>query len=433
LDNLTNRPHIVVLGGVWPHIGANREAANVVSHQLLHQLAESNRFRITFQFLNWTAADIPERAQQELDELATQGVSFAQPIILGHSQKTMTQRLASSGWRLALGDFAALTTGAKHRPFVAAALNRLAPDLLLTIWSELAQNLVGPLPNRKIAYAGNPDYKVFTANRNLRALEGPPTLAAHAKDRLIEMVVRRSHIAVMRGFDQVLNIALNDADDYRDLGITADYIQNTWPTAVHPDWRTLRDRDEQEHPLRIVGNVGNLSATGNSFGLLTIAKDILPRLKSRLGENKFEIHLFGASTPKPAIAKLLNDPHIRVRGFVDDLDTEIMRAPIFLVANNHHAFKVTHTRYLHAWSLGACCIGFEDSRQSMPEIEHNNNALLASDLDGIVAEIARAADDRVLRRRLGDGGIATLKRHFSPARVAERLIQQIDKVLAPIS
>jgi len=417
-------PHLVAVSGVWPHTAGNREAANVVCHQILHHLAKAGALRLTFQYINWAVDDVPAAGRKELDDLAALGVTFA-PAIALHKPTPLFERLRAAGfvpWGQNVSDW---VPGAEHRPVVAERLSQLAPDVLLTIWSEVAQNLIGPLPFTKVAYAGNPDYKVFSANRELAALEKSQKLTDLVRAGLISTVVKRAHAAAMRGYDRVLNVAHNDAMEYRSLGIRADYIQNMWPSPVREDWSALRDAQEIEKPLRIVGNVGNLSATGNSFGLLTIARDLVPRLKERLGSNSFEVHLFGGGSPRPAVAQLLADPHIRVRGFVDDLDAEIMAAPVFLVANNHHRFKVGHTRFLHAWSLGACCVGFADSRLAMPELKNGVNVLLREDVTGVVDAIALAAADRGLRRRLGAEGVATLKKYYAPATVVARLQHEI--------
>lgn len=421
---MPEHPHVVVVSGVWPHIAGNREAANVVCQQILHHLTKSGVLRLTFQYMNWKVDDAPAAGRAELDALAAAGVTFAPPLALGKPTPLFDRLKAARfmPWRQSVSDW---VPGVEHRPAVAARLSQLAPDVVLTIWSEVAQNLIGPLPFRKVAYAGNPDYKVFAAYRELAALERSPTLSERLRAAIVSEVVKRAHVAAMRGYDRVLNVARNDAEEYRSLGIPADYIQNMWPSPVREDWSALRDAQEIAKPLRIVGNVGNLSATGNSFGLITIARDLVPRLKERLGANTFEVHLFGGGSPRPAVARLLADPHIRVRGFVDDLDAEIMAAPIFLVANNHHKFKVGHTRFLHAWSLGACCVGFSDSRLAMPELENGANVLLADDASGVVETIVRAAADRGLRRRLGAEGVATLKKYYEPAAVVERLHREI--------
>lgn len=426
---MASQHRVVVVGGTWPYKEGNRQAANVITHQILYHLAREKRFALAYQYVGWEQEKVPSQGKKDLDDLIAQGVDILPPLLLGKPTR-LSRRLAPAIPALLSGRFDVLAMEAKWRPALASALDRLAPDLALIVWSEVAQNLVGPLKYRKIAYAGNPDHKVLAAIQELRRSLGTMGISGRFKARLTQEAVRRSHLAIMRGFDRVLDVAANDAEDYRAAGVKADYIQNMWPMDLRHDWETERDVREVERPLRIVGNVGLLSATGNTFGLLTIANEILPRLKARLGTGNFEIHLFGGGSVRPEIAPLLRDPHLQFRGFVPDLDSEILAAPIFLVANNHHRFKVGHTRFLHAWSLGACCVAFKDSRDAMPEIQNERNALLAEDADDIVSQIARAASDRGLRRRMGRQGVATLADVFSPARVVARISSEILAVLA---
>ena len=425
-----SKARVLVVGGAWPYRRGNRQAANVIANQILLQLADMNEYELGFMYVGWREEIVPASGEQNLAELRSKGVRFEEPLILGTSKRRMLSKIGALMRAVALREWHTLALGAEYRAAAESRIRTYEPDIVVTVWSEIAQNLVGPIHVPKIAYAGNPDHKVFEANQDLRGRLGTLDLVTRVKAAVIGPVVRASHLSVMRGFDRVLDVAANDAAEYQEAAVRADYIQNMWPSDVFAEWESFRDRAEVASPVRIVGNVGQLSATGNTFGLLTLVEEILPRLKSKLGDGRFEIHLFGTGESRREIQPLLQDPHIRLRGFVDDLDAEILSSPIFLVANNHHRFKVGHTRFLHAWSLGSCCVAFEDSRMAMPEIRHGENALLAKDADGIVDEIARAASSRELRRRVGRGGFETLLHAFSPARVVHRLADEMSRVLA---
>jgi hypothetical protein len=80
---------------------------------------------------------------------------------------------------------------------------------------------------------------------------------------------------------------------------------------------------------------------------------------------------------------------------------------------------------LHAWSLGACVIAFRDCREAMPEIQHGYNALLGDTAEDIAELIFKALNDQILRRRIGLGGIETLKNSFSPVYVSQRLVENM--------
>jgi hypothetical protein len=175
-----------------------------------------------------------------------------------------------------------------------------------------------------------------------------------------------------------------------------------------------RDATEQTSPVKIAGNVGQLNSTANTFGLWTLGAEILPALKRRIGSGNFEVQIYGRFKPRPFVERWLADPDVRVRGFVDDIDAEILSCPIYLLANNRHAFKVGHTRILHAFALGACVVAWRDIAVSMPELKHNENVLLADTPEEMAALVAVAAEDKALRRRIGWAGFKTVGTLFRP-------------------
>jgi glycosyltransferase involved in cell wall biosynthesis len=127
----------------------------------------------------------------------------------------------------------------------------------------------------------------------------------------------------------------------------------------------------------------------------------------------------------PQIAQYLSGPDVVFRGFVPDIDAEILQAPAFLCVNNATPFKVGHTRYLHAWTLGSCVIAHRDAALSMPEIVDEKNALLGADAEDIADAIARAAADRALCRRIGEGGWETYRTLFRGGNVAPEIVARL--------
>jgi hypothetical protein len=135
--------------------------------------------------------------------------------------------------------------------------------------------------------------------------------------------------------------------------------------------------------------------------------------------------VFGAGAPHPAVAASLRSSEIRMRGFVDDIDDELMTAPVFLCTNNGSRYKVGHTRYLHAWSLGGCVVAHRDAALSMPEMVSGENCLLGGSSAEIADMIAAVARDPALRRRLGEAGYATFVEKFTAGPVVDQIMARI--------
>lgn len=236
---------------------------------------------------------------------------------------------------------------------------------------------------------------------------------------------RRWFFDMMSRYDLVWNSSALDAAILRKSGVPqARYMQNMWPLPAAADHAAERRVCEQLDPFKICASIGGLQGTANTYGLDFLGRELAPLLAERLGF-PFELHVFGARQPTAAVARVLDHPSIRLRGFVEEIDRELLESPVFLVCNNAGRYKAQHTRFLHAWSLGSCIIAHADNRLTMPELEHDRNVLLAGDAAEFARCIGRAAADRPLRERIAAGGRETYLRHFSPPVVMKKLISEM--------
>jgi hypothetical protein len=198
------------------------------------------------------------------------------------------------------------------------------------------------------------------------------------------------------------------------------YVQNMWPGGTgtySPPSPTANT---------IVGNMGGQYATGNTFGLWFLGREILPELDRLLGEG-YKVRLFGAGSLSPPVAKAVDHPRVVNDGFVDDIDAALRSAKVFLLANNNNPhFVVGHTRILHAWSLGSCLVAHRNMGLAMPEVVHDENALLGETGAELAGHVAAVLEDDALRRRIGEGGRRTYEREFQPDVVIGRVVERIE-------
>ena len=417
------RKHLLIVSSVWPHVQGSLEAANVVSHSIVSELLRSNEFDLSYAYVNRSAAMIPPQAEQELEHLRRNGLCFLEPLILPEPARLISRPIAILKALLFKPESILFGYGSGEK--LRGRAGRKV-DGVLTIWTEVGLNAASDVGALRFAYHGNPDHKVFDAQHEAMKLVGAePRGLRGALDWIRRTVLRtlleRAHLNILRRYTFVSDVAANDAAYYASQGINAFYLQNMWPMTPPDNWEAIRDKLECANPGKIIGNVGNLSATGNSLGFIALCMDVLPCLEHKLPFNSFKIHIFGGREPKPFLKPLLAHPAIMMRGFVDDLNAEIMSAPVFLISNNHHKFKVGHTRFLHAWSLGACVVAFRDCCEAMPEIVNGQNALLGNTAEEVASLVAKALKDRDLRRRIGRGGIETLKNKFNPGKITLQL------------
>ncbi len=410
----------------WPHPAHTALGANVLTFELIRALAAQPDMSVGF--LKVGRTDDAEPSAMELEGLAVlrqSGIEVLPPLTLPprSSIGTTLSKLLAPRVEHFFPDVI-------HGPAVANALEKWRPDALLVALSEWLTAACSTVPAIRFAYYGNPDPKSarWRAEHDL-ALGGSPL--AYARLRVALSRMEKAHLEVMRRYHLLGDVAKNDAAYYSSSGHpNAFYIRHVWIDRVGEDWRRRRDATECHDPLVIAGSVGPLGATGNRLGIEYIGRELLPALRKRMKPGSFRVEIFGAGKLHPRIAEHLNGPDVVVRGFVPDIDAAILSAPVFLCANNATPFKVGHTRYLLAWSLGACVVAHRDVVLSMPEIVDGENALLGDDAEGMADAIARAAADRALCRRIGEGGWETYRTLFRAESVAPEIVGRLRAELA---
>ncbi len=299
------------------------------------------------------------------------------------------------------------------------------PDVVLPVWSEWLTAALSSLPYAKFAYYGNPDLKSVMARANFFRELGELPLAKYLRIKLMVAQLEPAHLEAMRRYQWLGNVAANDADYYVRHGHPAAfYIQNTWFDRYGPAWLERRERAERGARPLVLANVGKLSGTANTLGLHYLGTQVLPEI-AHLRGHSCTLRICGAGTPHAVVQRALHQSGVEMAGFVPDIDEAILESPVFLCVNNATRYKVGHTRYLHAWSLGACVVAHRDAALSMPEIVHGENALLGANAAEIAGLVSEALDNQPLRRRIGQRGYETFRERFSADVVAARILATV--------
>jgi glycosyltransferase involved in cell wall biosynthesis len=405
----------------WPHPAHTVRGANVLAFELIRALAAQPDMSVSFLKVGREGDEEPGAIEREgLALLRQSDIEVLPPLTL-----PPRSRIGNIFSKLVAPRVEHFFPDVIHGPAIANALEKCRPDALLVALSEWLTAACSTVPVIRFAYYGNPDPKSarWRAEHDL-ALGGSPL--AYARLRVALSRMEKAHLEVMRRYHLLGDVAENDAAYYSSSGHpNAFYIRHVWIDRVGEDWRRRREATECYDPLVIVGSVGRLEATGNRLGIEYIGRELLPALRRRMKPGSFRVEIFGAAKLHPRIAQHLNGPDVVVRGFVPDIDAAILSAPIFLCTNNATPFKVGHTRYLLAWSLGACVVAHRDAALSMPEIIDCQTALLGDDAEGIADAITRAAADRALRRKIGEGGWETYRTLFRAESVAPEIVERL--------
>lgn len=315
-------------------------------------------------------------------------------------------------------------------PDMRRVVGKIRPDIVVGIWSWealAATYAIKDVP--KFMYYGNPDHKPEAARLQSPDLFGIPT--STLEDRLrywtsvrLNKAREVQHVRMMRHCEMTVNNSLIDAKYYQQMGHPHSvYLQNLWPRTNEAP--LFEERHSVRNPVRVVASVGNLGATGNTFGLYFLGEHIAPRLSERFREGEITLDVYGGGVPSSKVASVLDHPRLRLRGWVEDLDAEMRSACAFLVLTNVSGFVVGNTRILLAWSLGCSLVAHSVSALSMPEIVDGENALLGDSPDAIADAICRLVREPDLRAKIGRGGYETYREYYDSETVVPKMLELV--------
>jgi glycosyltransferase involved in cell wall biosynthesis len=161
-----------------------------------------------------------------------------------------------------------------------------------------------------------------------------------------------------------------------------------------------------------------------------LAGEVVPALERIDPGPTWRVAICGRGTLPPDLERLLDHPRIVRKGFVPDIDQEILSSPVFLLCNNAGPYTGGYTRVIYVMSSGGCLVAHSRLADSMPEVVHGENALLGDTPDAIAALVTQALWDPDLRRRIGEGARLTYGTVTNPARVAAQLADMAARALA---
>lgn len=375
--------------------------------------------------------DLCEKEQSDMRNLENMGVHVFPLLFRSDYRAAHRPFLGSTNPLHHGGLLARLYPAVRLRPIVEKRIRDAQANLVFIFWcSEGLAAMYGFHDLPKFVYYGMPDHipalvrlkeaKLFFARRSFWK---------RLADWVYLYFYQLYHIKLMKDCDVVSNLCAEHAKFYRNKGHSKSlYIQNMWPEQMNAaSWSSLTTPKPTKP--KIVGNLGILDMTGNTFGLKFIGEQIVPRLDALLGKDGYEIHIFGKGEPVAMVRKALQSRSIKMRGFVEDIDREICSSHVFLVVNNSLAYKGSHTRFLHAWSLKACCVAHCYNIKANPEMVHGKNILLGETADDIANLVVDAIRDEELRKKIGEGGWQTYQTFFTPRAVCARLLEKMESLV----
>lgn len=308
---------------------------------------------------------------------------------------------------------------------LAAAIDTIGADAALLFWDTLAEFALPYMKTPSFGYLARPTYESGVSRAKLMPAGLRRTLTL-AQFRAQE----RRHVERLRRLRGAADICALDAAYYDRHGVPCGYVSNTWDDPVGADWQARRARLEAGRDgIQILGNIGAVGATGNTFGMRYLGREVLPILAQTAGDLNWSVAICGGGKPAPDVAQALDHPRVRVKGFVDDIDAEMLASGIFLLLNNAGPYTGGYTRVVYASATGACLIAHANLKKSMPELVSGTNCLLGETPTEIAGLVKHAMTDESLRRRLGAAARKTYETEYAPKAVATKLAAMLQQKL----
>ena len=303
---------------------------------------------------------------------------------------------------------------------VSRAVARLEPDAVLVYgFSALAASRAIAAP-RFAATSDPPHVALWEQARRRWRDERNPFRAAREAIAVQSMLRAHPRTAVdlLRDCEAVGAFGPQHAEWLRRLGIPCRYYRTPIadPGPPHPG--------EERHPPTIL-LIGHLRGTATLDGF-RVFREMLPELERMLGPDGFVVRVVGGYDPPAELAALLRHPAIRFAGFVDDVAREFKGADVLLVPVSIRLG--VRVRVLTGFAFGSCVVCHSANSNGIPELEHGENAMLASSPRMLAREVAAALRDPRLRERLAAGGRATYERYFTPRAAGGALAQTLEEI-----
>jgi glycosyltransferase involved in cell wall biosynthesis len=307
---------------------------------------------------------------------------------------------------------------------MAKRIRQAGADAVLTLWSpEGLAATEGLTDAPRIAYQGDIDYQPQECRIHDEELFGKTSFRQKRDVARLKSV----DLQLMQGVDAIANVTASNAEFYRARGHRhSSYVRNTWPDRANVvEWHGRKPGT----PARIIGHVGYLNRTGSAYGLRFLLRELAPELANAMQGIDYEINVIGGGELPVALRSAAQQPHVRMLGYVPDLDAEMASCDVMLLLNNAGPYQAAYTRHLVAWSRGLCLIAHENSKKAIPEIVHGENAFLGKTAKEIAGFVRLAVTDTETNMKVRAAARRTFEKYFTPKSVAADLMNVVRDIV----
>jgi hypothetical protein len=335
-----------------------------------------------------------------------------------------------SRWRESEGPFGSeIYPEVGYGPRLRELVGELRPDVLLlyTARAVAATTQLGPWP-LKVASTVDLDHEARSQRRRFRALYEPVKGRAYPGDQFSRQ--KRAHVETLSTCDLVISHAAHHAVWLRSEGVDP-CVYLPLPVAD----RATRGAEPNvfeppRTPFRLL-MVGSTRGIATLWGMHALLEDVLPALDAH-PDLDYEIRIIGFFDDLPDVLgdKIRQHPKVAIRGYVEDLETELSEGDAVLVTTPIDlGFR---TRIAEAFSFGACVIAHRANSEGMPELSDGTNILLYESPSDVATHCLRLRDEPHLRESLSIAARGTFEKHYEAASVCSKMVELTSSVLGSV-
>ena len=218
----------------------------------------------------------------------------------------------------------------------------------------------------------------------------------------------------------------DDADWLLNYGIKqSKYYPSPYNDTSTKDYLNFDKRiSNKNKKFKIATGLGRLHATATSTGLHLLLNEILPLLNKKLGEDNFEIHIFGDGHLRETLQKLENFKNVLIRGFVDDIDYELFSSDIFLLATPvQFGYRV---RLLNCLARALPMVLHKSDTMCQPELVDDINCSVGNNSEEIVDKMIELLTNLDKRKKIMQGARDTYLKIFEPSVAVDNILKELN-------
>jgi hypothetical protein len=207
---------------------------------------------------------------------------------------------------------------------------------------------------------------------------------------------------------------------YRERLINCTYIPNSWESFSKIYSRKNLKNDANK--LNICSSIGGLNSTGNYFGIKYLSESIIPKINNK----NFIFNIYGRYKLHKELYHLKKNKFLKFRGFVKNIDNEIIKSKFCLILNNAHNKSLIggYTRVIYFFSLGKCLIAHKNLKKSMPELKNNYNCLLGGSAKEIIELINKSEKNKKKISKIELNAKKTYIKKYTPKVVFDQILKK---------